>query len=176
MSKWVTGLFASRTAADRAVDAILRAGYTREDVSMVMTDEARKTHFSGSGTHAAVKGEDRAHKAAEGAGVGGAVGVTVGAVAAAIAAVGTSLVIPGVGLGVAGPIAAALAGAGAGGATGGLIGALAGVGMPEGRAKAYEEGLKKGHILVGVRARDEKHADQLEKWLDDAGAEKVKAA
>jgi hypothetical protein len=177
MSKWVTGMFASRTAADRAVDAILRAGYAKQDVSMMMTDEARRTHFGGSGTHSAVTNQnEKGHKAAEGAGVGGAVGGTVGAVAAAIAAIGTSLVVPGLGLVVAGPIAAALAGAGGGGAVGGLIGALAGAGIPEGHAKAYEAGLKRGHIVVGVQARTDENAKELEKWLEDAGAEKVKAA
>jgi hypothetical protein len=175
MSKWVTGLFSSLTAAERAVDAILRAGYKREDVSMMMTDTARRTHFA-SGPTEVPTADEKGHKVAEGAGVGGAVGGAVGAVAAAIAAIGTSLVIPGLGLIVAGPIAAALAGAGAGGAAGSLLGALAGAGIPEDRAKLYEEGLKRGCILVGVQSVDNQNARELEKWLEEAGAERVKAA
>lgn len=175
MSKWVTGLFSSRTAADRAVSAILRAGYKREDVSMLMTDAARRAHFAPGPTEVPT-GDEKGHKVAEGAGVGGAVGGTVGAIAAAIAAIGTTLVIPGIGLVVAGPLAAALAGAGAGGAAGTLIGALAGAGIPEDRAKVYEEGLKRGCILVGVQSVDDKNAKQLENWLEEAGAERVKAA
>ena len=57
---------------------------------------------------------------------------------------GTSLVIPGLGLIIAGPLAAGLAGAGAGGITGGLIGALVGSGIPEDRAKIYEDGKLNG--------------------------------
>src|SRR5262245_55674710 len=107
MSKWVTGMFASRTAAERAVDSILRAGYSSEDVSILMTDATRRSHFPMGPTQVS-NASERGRKATEGAGVGGAVGGAVGAVAAAIAAIGTTVVIPGLGLVVAGPIAAAL--------------------------------------------------------------------
>jgi uncharacterized membrane protein len=59
-------------------------------------------------------------------------------------------------------LAAALAGAGAGGATGGLIGALVGSGIPEERVKDYEEGIKKGGIVMGVNPRNDADADYLE--------------
>ena len=64
---------------------------------------------------------------------------------------------------IAGPIAAALAGAGAGAATGGIIGALVGAGIPEDRAVLYEKGLQEGGVVVGARARDEAHAEALER-------------
>ena len=70
----------------------------------------------------------------------------------------------------AGPIAAALAGGGAGAATGGLIGALVGAGMPEERVKHYEEGIKNGGILLGVRARNADDAAYFENdWRANAG-------
>lgn len=56
---------------------------------------------------------------------------------------------------VAGPLAAALAGLGAGGAAGGIVGALVGAGIPEARAKRYEQRLNNGGILLGVRPRPE---------------------
>src|SRR5918912_3793798 len=102
----VTGLFKSRAAAEAAVDALIKRGYTRDEISVLMSDATRSKEFAV---------ETRSH-AADGAGIGGAVGGTVGAVLAAIAAVGTSIAIPGIGLVVAGPIAAALAGLGAGAA------------------------------------------------------------
>src|ERR1043166_3038441 len=126
MSKlFVTGLFKTRAAAEAAVDAIIKRGYTRDDISVLMSDATKNKEFAV---------ETRTH-AADGLGIGGAIGGTVGAVLAALVAVGTAFTIPGVGLVVAGPIAAALAGAGAGGATGGLIGLLIGTGIPEHRAK-----------------------------------------
>lgn len=163
MAKLVTGLFKNRVAAEAAVDAILKRGYARDDVSVLMSDATKNKEFAiETGTHAA-----------EGAGIGGALGGTVGAVLAAITAVGATISLPGVGLFIAGPIAAALAGAGAGAATGGLIGALIGAGIPEHRAKVYDAKLRAGGILLGVEAKDKDEADKLEKLLEDIGAEKV---
>ncbi|HYG11262.1 MAG TPA: hypothetical protein VD835_15045, partial [Pyrinomonadaceae bacterium] len=68
----------------------------------------------------------------------------------------------GLGLVVAGPLAAALAGAGAGGATGGLIGALIGSGIPEDRAKVYDDGVRNGGIVMGVNARSDEDAEYFE--------------
>ncbi|MFL6229847.1 MAG: hypothetical protein ACJ741_13830, partial [Pyrinomonadaceae bacterium] len=154
----------TRAAAEAAVDALLKRGYTSEEVSVLMSDATRTKEFAiESGTHAA-----------DGAGIGGAVGGTIGAVLAAIAAVGTNLALPGLGLVIAGPLAAALAGAGAGGAAGGLIGALVGVGIPEHRAKVYDAGLQGGGILIGVEAKSDEDADVLERLIADLGAEHVR--
>jgi hypothetical protein len=161
----VTGLFHDRPSAERAYDSVASRGYGVNDVNLVMSDETRKRHFASSGEET-----ELGNKAAKGAGVGGAIGGTVGAIAAAIAAVGSSLVIPGLGLVVAGPIAAALAGAGAGAATGGLVGALVGWGIPEERVKHYEEGVKKGGILMGVRAKNAEDAAHFEReWKASDG-------
>ncbi len=108
MAKLVTGLFKSRVTAEAAVREISKWGYTRDDVSVLMSDSTKSREF----------GIEAGSKAAEGAGVGGAVGGAVGAVLAALVAVGTSIAVPGLGLVIAGPIAAALAGAGAGAAAG----------------------------------------------------------
>jgi uncharacterized membrane protein len=88
--------------------------------------------------------------------------------------VGGSIALPGLGLVVAGPIAAVLAGAGAGGTAGGLIGALVGAGIPEDRAKEYESGIKNGGIVIATHARDDKHADELQRDYESWGATNVK--
>ena len=155
----VTGLFPDRSSAEAAYSAAEARGYTAEDLNMAMSDDTRKTHFTGS---TAGKETELGNKAAEGAGVGGAIGGTIGAIAAAVAAVGTSIALPGIGLVIAGPLAAAIAGAGAGAAGGGLIGALVGWNMPEERVKNYEEGMKNGGILLGLRARNDSDAEHLE--------------
>ena len=162
-SRMVTGLFPDRASAERAYSSISTRGYTKDDVNLMMSDEARKTHFGDTDT-------ELGSKAAEGAGIGGAIGGTLGAIAAAIAAVGTSIVVPGLGLVVAGPIAAALAGAGAGGVTGGLLGALIGWGIPEERVKHYESGISEGGILMGVKPRSADDAQYLEEqWKANRG-------
>ncbi|WP_367850149.1 hypothetical protein [Rhodoferax sp. WC2427] len=158
----VTGIFPDRDRAESAFGAATERGYSKDDVNLVMSDETRKRHFTGSTVG---KETELGTKAAEGASVGGAIGGTVGAIAAAIAAAGTSIALPGLGLVIAGPLAAALAGAGAGAAGGGLIGALIGWNIPEERVKEYEEGLKKGGILMGLRAKNAEDASYLEnKW------------
>jgi hypothetical protein len=167
-STMVTGLFRDRDSAERAYQAVTDRGYSRDDVNLVMTDETRKRHFDGGAQ------TELGNKAAEGAGIGGAIGGTLGAIAAAVAAVGTSIAIPGLGLVVAGPVAAALAGAGAGAATGGLVGALIGWGIPEERVKRYEEGVKQGGILMGVKPRSDQDAAYFEQtWRDDYRADDV---
>ena len=162
MAKLVTGVFKSRVAAEAAVDAIIKRGYTRDDISVLMSDATKSKEFAI---------ETRTH-AADGLGYGAAVGGTVGAVVAALVAVGTNVVLPGLGLVVAGPLAAALAGAGAGGATGGIIGALVGAGIPEERVKHYEKGIEEGGILMGVTPRSDEDAEYFEReWKSNRGEE-----
>lgn len=164
-TKLITGLFTNRVAAESAVDAIVKRGYTRDDISVLMSDSTRSKEFAL---------QTRTH-AVDGAGIGGALGGAVGAVLAALVAVGTTLFLPGLNLVIAGPIAAALAGAGAGGATGGLIGGLIGAGIPEHRAKVYDSGIRGGGILLGVEAKTDEEVEKLEHLLEDVGAQYVRA-
>ena len=154
MAKLVTGVFKTRVAAEAAVDAILKRGYTRDDISVLMSDATKSKEFA----------IETGTRAADGLGYGAAVG----------GAVGTNVVLPGIGLIVAGPLAAALAGAGAGGAAGGLVGALIGAGIPEHRAKVYDASLRAGGILIGVEAKTDEEADKLEDLLADLGGEHVR--
>ena len=162
-SRMVTGLFRDRDSAERAYNSLSDRGYTKDDVTLMMSDDTRKNHFADTDT-------ELGSKAAEGAGIGAGIGGTIGAVLAGVAALGTTLVLPGIGLVVAGPIAAALAGAGAGGLTGGLVGALIGAGIPEERAGHYEDGIKNGGILMGVTPRSNEDAAHIGRsWSDNAG-------
>ena len=162
-SRMVTGLFRDRDSAERAYSSLSARGYTKDDVNLIMSDQTRKTHFKDADT-------ELGSKATEGAGVGAGIGGTIGAVLAGVAALGTTLVLPGIGVVVAGPLAAALAGAGAGGIAGGLVGALIGAGIPEERVKHYEEGIKNGGILMGVRPRSDEDAAHIQKaWTDNKG-------
>src|SRR5215216_5248183 len=165
-SRMVTGLFRDRESAERAYGSLTSRGYGKDDVNLVMSDDTRKKHFSDDND------TELDTKAWEGAGKGAAIGGTVGATLAAIAAIGTTLALPGIGLLIAGPIAAGLAGAGAGGATGGLIGALVGSGIPEERVKKYEEGIRKGGIMMGVKPRNPEDAAYFEEdWKRNRGEE-----
>jgi hypothetical protein len=162
--RYVTSFYDDPTRAGRAYEHLRSRDYPASDIDVIMSDDTRRTHFANT---------EAGTKAAEGLGVGGAIGGGVGAALAAVFAVGTAVVVPGLGLVVSGPIAAALAGAGASAATGGLIGAMVGAGIPEERARAYDEGVRKGGVVIGARARDEAHAAELERDFTDHGGSHI---
>ncbi len=161
MSKLISGIFPTRTSADRAVQDLMDDGFRKEDISVLMSKSDEGKEFQ----------VEKGNKAAEGVATGAAIGGTVGAVALGIAAIAT-VAIPGLAFVAAGPIVAALAGLGAGAAAGGLTGGLVGLGIPEHEAKLYNEKLGAGGVLVGVHAEGdrEKIAKRI---LETAGAEKV---
>jgi hypothetical protein len=144
--RMVTAVFRDRSQANRVYTWLRDRGYTADEINVLMSDQTRAAYGN--------KGEDdlvasRTH-AAEGIATGGVIGTAVGATLAAIAAIGTAVVIPGLSIVIAGPILAAFAGAGAGAVAGGLIGGLIGLGIPESNARAYEEALREGGVVIGV--------------------------
>lgn len=153
-AKVVTGAFATRREAQRAVDRLVDAGFRRESISVLMSPEKR-AEPAATGPQSELAASS--NRAAEGATAGGTIGGTLGAIVGGLAAVG-SIAIPGVGLVAAGPIVAALAGAGAGGAAGGLIGALVGLGITESEAADLRDRLREGRIVVCVETTIERAA------------------
>jgi uncharacterized protein YjbJ (UPF0337 family) len=165
-NQMLTGMFSDRDSAERAYSSVRSRGYTDDDVNVLMSDKTRDSWFSDDVDNDTALGS----KALEGAGAGSAIGGTLGAIIAGIAAIGTNVVLPGLGLIVAGPLAAALAGAGAGGLTGGLVGALIGSGIPEDRAKLYDEGIRNGGLVMGVNPRTPEDAEYFEnEWKNYRG-------
>lgn len=158
----VTSSFRDRESAERGYDAIAARGYKSDDIHVLMTDDTRKRLFKHHGKDTKEGETKLGNKALEGAGVGGAIGGAAGATAVGLAAAASSLAIPGIGLVIAGPIAGALAGGAAGAATGGIIGTLVGAGIPEEKAKRYEQDLKNGGIVVGVEPRNDEDARYFE--------------
>ena len=161
--RMLVGLFNNRETAEKAYEDLKDIGYTSDEINVVMASNTRDKYFA----------EERekdsesevGNKAWEGAGTGSAIGGTIGGIAGVIAALGTNLLIPGLGLVVLGPLAAGLAGAGAGGLTGGIIGALIGSGIPEDKARIFDEGLKNGKILISVKLHnDDDSVDLTRKW------------
>jgi hypothetical protein len=157
------GIYTSETAANNAVDRLTAAGFSNQDVSVLMSDKQSSKDF------AAEKNTKAPEGAATGVGVGGAVGGTLGL----LAGIG-ALAIPGVGpLIAAGPIMAALAGLGVGGAVGGLVGALVGMGIPEYEAKRYEGRVKDGGILLSVHCDSSEEVSKAKEILKATGAEDI---
>lgn len=169
-TQMISGLFPDAESADRAYQATLARGYTRDEISLLMNDNTREQY------HEMGRTEDveESSKALEGAGTGGGIGTVAGGILGAIAAIGTSLVIPGAGLIIAGPLAAGLAGAGAGGLTGGLVGALVGAGIPEDNASDYETRIHEGGVVLTVAPHTVEEGDALEReWKSTCNAIRV---
>ena len=163
----MTGMFRDRESAERAYECMTSRGYTDKDVSLLMSDETRSRCFP----RDAVTKTELGTKAAEGAGIGAAAGAGLGALLIGLAATGVA--IPLVPIIAMGPLAAALAGGSAGGAVGALIGALVGYGIPEERAKVYEQGIKEGGIVFGVTPRTDEDAEYIERGWTSARGEQI---
>ena len=156
-------IFPTRAAAESAVDRLIAAGFSNQDVSVLMSDNDSAREFATEKNTKAPEGTTT------GVGVGGVVGGTLGL----LAGIG-ALAIPGVGpLIAAGPIMGALAGLGVGGAVGGLVGALIGLGIPEYEAKRYEGRVKDGGILVSVHCDSSDEVSRAKDVLKQAGGEDI---
>jgi hypothetical protein len=159
----VFGIYATRTAAERAVDALKADGFRNTDISVLFPENVGTKDFA----------IDKGTKAPEGATTGAGSGAVLGGTLGWLAGIG-ALAIPGLGPFIAaGPIMAALAGAGVGGAVGGLTGALIGMGIPEYEAKRYEGRVKKGGILLSVHSDSSEWTTRAKDILERTGAEDV---
>jgi heat induced stress protein YflT len=160
------GIYRNRAAAETGVDQLLSAGFSNQDVSVLMADK------QGTRELAAEKNTKAPEGATTGAGVGGAIGGTLGL----LAGIG-ALAIPGVGpLIAAGPIMATLAGVGVGGTVGGIVGALVGMGIPEFEAKRYEGRVKEGGILISIHCDSSEEVSKAKEILKNTGADNVSSA
>ena len=154
----VFGIFASRVDAEAAVDRLTAAGFSPQEVSVLMSGTEGSKDFA--------KESNTKADATTGVAVGGVVGGTLGL----LAGIG-ALAIPGAGpLIAAGPIVASLAGLGVGGAVGGLVGALVGLGIPEYEAKLYDGRVKEGEVLLSIHCVRSKEVSNARAILTDVGA------
>lgn len=152
--KRAVGLFSSRREAESALTELKDAGFPMTRISIIAKDADREGDIAGVETQERV-----GNKADEGAKAGAVTGATLGGITGLLVGLGT-LAIPGVGpVLLAGEIATTLAtaaaGAGIGAATGGLLGALVGLGIPEERARVYNDRVSRGDYLVIVEGTDD---------------------
>lgn len=150
--KRATGVFSRREDVEDALRTLKDNGFNMDNISLLARD------LEG------VEGADevtekQGNEAAEGAGIGATTGTVLGGVGGFLVGAGV-LAIPGVGpvlaagVGIS-EIAATLAGAGIGAAAGGIVGALVGLGIPEEKAKVYEDRIKAGDYLLMVTGTED---------------------
>lgn len=143
--KTIVGMFENTKDVDTALSELEKQGFSRSDVSVV----ARREVLRESGLDITT-----------GAEIGAITGATAGGIAGLLIGLG-AITIPGIGTVVAAGefltwVGATVLGLAAGGVAGGLLGGLVSLGIPEHEAKVYVEGVKRGNLIVAVRAPEER--------------------
>ena len=162
----VFGIYRSVDAAEAAVDALLSAGFSNGDISVLLPGTRSSREFA----------HQKDTKAPEGTAAGVTAGGVIGGTLGVLAGVG-ALAMPGLGPFIAaGPIVAGLAGLGVGGAVGGLVGALIGMGIPEYEAKRYEGRVRGGGTLLSVHCDTAKQVKAAKLLLKETDAQDIGAA
>ncbi|MFW6296177.1 MAG: histidine kinase [Halothece sp.] len=150
--KRAVGIFKRREDLESTLHALKDSGYDMNRVSLIArhiedvegADEVTEKH---------------GNEAKEGAAAGATAGTVLGGVGGFLVGVGL-LAIPGIGPILAAgaeisAVASTFAGAGIGAAAGGIIGGLVGLGIPEEKAKVYNERVKAGDYLLMVSGTDD---------------------
>lgn len=143
----IAGVFDSKTEANAAVSKLLDTGFKKEDLSLIVSDNARHAIFSS-------PTDDQASRTTDGGVAGALIGGALGELIAGLTVVGV-VVVPGSGLLAVGPLVAAISGAGAGAIAGGVSGALISAGFAVDEAKRYEEEIRHGKAVIVVHTTDE---------------------
>jgi len=159
MAKTITGFFRTQIEGHSAQDALLQAGFTRDQVSFLAGDT--RPHQSPK-VGPALEEAGSESEAGTDAWIGGAVGLAAGLVAMALPGIGPLIA--------AGPIAGAIGGLAIGSAAGGIVGLLKDHGISEEQAQFYAEGVRRGGSLVTVHAIPEDQEKKARGILDDNGA------
>jgi len=156
--KRAVGVFSNRRDAEVALRELRDSNFPMDRVSVITRDADGADDIAGADVRDDVR--DRSdNKADEGATTGALTGGTLGGLTGLLVGLGT-LAIPGIGpIMLAGAtataIATTIAGSAIGAVAGSLLGALAGLGIPEERARSYNDRVSRGHYLIMVEGTDE---------------------
>jgi hypothetical protein len=161
-STFEAGVFSNVEDATRAVSNLLAAGFSKDHITVVCSDDTKERHFR------AFEHQDPAGTYTTRAAV---VGGTIGAALGGLSVIGAAMATGGVALWAAGPITAW-----AGGVAGGLVGAMMTRGVEKELANFYQQAVIDGQILVAADDPEPHHEATLgraAKILADAGAKPV---
>jgi hypothetical protein len=154
----IAGFYRTREQGEAARQALLDAGFRKEEVGFVAGDTRGHTTPAIGPLESTGAESEAAHDAL----IGGMAGLALGMVA---------VVIPGIGpLIAAGPLAGAIGGASLGAAAGGVVGMLRDHGVSEEEAEFYAEGVKRGGALVTVHGVSDDRAAEARRILQQHGA------
>jgi hypothetical protein len=154
-----------RNLAELIVDQLKFHAISNRDVSILYADiekNGRKSHHFGDGL-------SRQDNASVRAGAGAAIGGTLDW----ITGIG-ALALPGVGAFIAaGPIVTSLSAAAAGATEGRIAGGLTGLGVPESKAKHFEDRIRLGNLLISIHTESPAEAMQAKFIFTRARAQDI---
>jgi hypothetical protein len=153
----IYGLFDSPERVERAYQKLIYAGIPIEDISLLMTEDARDRDFK----------MLTKTKTKEGVAAGSILGGTLGGILGGVASLGSA--ITGVGLVIVGPMLALAA-------TGGLLGGLIGHGVPREEAERLHQEIHAGKAMIAVHTHDAEHTVYAKAILNNLHAEPVDTA
>jgi hypothetical protein len=161
MQQAILGTVSGMAQTTRVIEALKTAGFTNDDISVLMPDEYGAQEL----------GYEKHSKAPEGIAFGAFLGAIIGGVLGYLAGIGV-IAISGLGsLVAAGPALATLSGIAVLGMVGGVIGALIGLGFPEYEAKKYERKIKFGNTLISIHTDNQKEVKVAEEILKNEGVQ-----
>jgi hypothetical protein len=170
--KTVTGIFASRAAAEAAAQRLQTLGISPEQINLLTPGLSPAQLDTVPTTDAEQPGMGKV--------LGGVVGGVTGASSGLLGAAVASALVPGVGPVMAVGLAAAailgLGGAVAGAAAGGALEDALSVGLPKDELFVYQDALRQGRTVLIVLVEEAEEADLVRNALAQAGAESVDAA
>ena len=169
----VSGVFDSRNIAEGAIAELMGNGFSKGDISLIMSDETRNRLFGAEGDGMP---DDTGSRVAKGGVAGAVIGGVLGALLAGLTAVGSIILTSGGAILMSGPIVATLSGIGAGATVGGVAGALIRAGFAVDDANRYEEELHAGKVVVIVHASDSNRAILARNALQRTGAMRLETA
>lgn len=166
-NKRAIGVFSNYQEAETALNELKNSGFPMDKVSAIARDADKHDDIAGADVTT-----PEGNKADLGATKGALTGGTLGGLTGLLIGLG-ALAIPGIGPvmlagATATTLATTLSGAAIGAASGGLIGALIGMGIPEDRARVYNDRVSRGQYLVMVDGTDEE-VRRAETILHDRG-------
>ena len=160
MAKAVIGVFRSVNRAREAINELKAKGFNEREITLIANEKKEFEEDNERGGNLTMERQNLGEGVMTGGALGGIAGLLAGTGA---------LLIPGVGpIIAAGPLAAFLTGV----VGGGLVGGLVDFGIPEERGQHYEERVKRGDILVTVKAEDDE-VSQITSVLKRYGGEDV---
>ncbi len=152
------GVFTTVEDAQRAVNGLLAAGFSKDQVTVICSDETKERYFR------EFEHQEPAGTFTPAASIaGGTIGALLGGAAVIVSAVATGSLA----LWAAGPITAW-----AGGVAGGLVGAMMTRGVEKELANFYQQAVLEGQILVAAETGDTRSPSlgEAARILADAGA------